>query len=195
MNLSSISDLFNEKYKKLSSSNRRNFIRIGNKLLSVCFITAKKDADFEDYYFVEENYKLFQHYFQLIGWKVELDQNLLVVTLFNQYEYNRLKLKLKESIILLILRLFYEEKATLGDVVITINELNKKFLSLNLQDRPITKTDLRSILSLFRRYNLVEYMDRDLTKGNSRLIIYPTILYAVKAYNIHEVYKKVEVYK
>src|SRR6056297_749983 len=103
MNLSGISDLFNEKYKKISAADRRNFIRIANKLLSVCFITAKKDANFEDYYFVEENHKLFQHYFQLIGWKVELDQKMLVVTLFNQYEYNRLKLKLKESIILLIL--------------------------------------------------------------------------------------------
>ena len=44
-------------------------------------------------------------------------------------------------------------------------------------------------------YNIIDLIDNDLTAGDSRIIIYPTILLAIKVDDIRKVYDKLDTYK
>ena len=57
------------------------------------------------------------------------------------------------------------------------------------------KTILRKTLRKFKRYNIIETLDRDITAGDSRIIIFPTIQMLVRSENIDNVYEKLQVYK
>ena len=52
------------------------------------------------------------------------------------------------------------------------------------------KTDLVSALRLFRRFNLIETIG-DITMSNTKVVIMPTILYAINTEEITEVYNTV----
>ncbi|MDF2699191.1 MAG: hypothetical protein K0Q49_747 [Haloplasmataceae bacterium] len=190
---------FSQKYLKLKERDKKNFSRIANKLLSVNFITNQKETDLEDYYFIVGNLDLFKSYLSLMDFELNHYQADKVIMLSNNESYNHFNLKLNESIVLLILRLIYDEKmreVSLTDkIIINLDAIHDKFLSTGLKDRRISKTELRQILSVFKRYNLIELIDTDLGDDESRLILYPSILYAVYIENINEVYKKLSTYR
>ena len=52
----------------------------------------------------------------------------------------------------------------------------------------IDKTTMRNALSLFRRFQLIETLDQDLTNEESRILIYDSILLAVRVDDIRQTY-------
>ena len=52
---------------------------------------------------------------------------------------------------------------------------------------------MRNALSLFRRFQLIELLDRDLGNEESRIIIYNSILMAVRIEDIKQAYEKLGV--
>ena len=54
---------------------------------------------------------------------------------------------------------------------------------------------MRNALSLFRRYQIVEILDRDLGDEESRILIYDSILMAVRVEDIKAAYEKLETYR
>ena len=66
---------------------------------------------------------------------------------------------------------------------------NEKYNFLEIKKR-INKTDLVSALRLFRRFNLIETIG-DITMSNTKVVIMPTILYAINTEEITEVYNTV----
>ncbi|SHK31256.1 DUF4194 domain-containing protein [Tepidibacter formicigenes] len=188
-----------EKYETLNTKEKENFSRICNKLLSLCFLTKKKEDNKKDYYFVQTHKEIFSQYLNIIGWELEIDETYGVIHLVNNYNYNRYNFKLYESIILLILRLLYHEKLkelSLADnVVIRIDDIHEKFNALKIKDKPIEKTTLQSALRLFKKYNIIEPIDRGYLDSGSRIIIYPSILLAIKVEDISKIYEKLDSYK
>jgi hypothetical protein len=199
MDKGQISRDFYEAFNKMKVKERDEFEKIANKLLSVCFITSKKESDRSDYYFIERFKPVFMSYFALIGWEVMVNARYGVVSLVNNENYNRFNLKLHESILLLILRLLFDEKmrevSESDQIVVTLEDIHEKYLALNLRDRIMNKTDLRAILSLFKRFNLLELIDKDLSRDDSRLFIYPSILFAVQIENISQIHDKIQTYQ
>ena len=59
----------------------------------------------------------------------------------------------------------------------------------------IDKTTMRNALSLFRRFQLIETLDKDLTNEESRILIYDSILLAVRVEDIRQTYEKLEQYR
>lgn len=59
----------------------------------------------------------------------------------------------------------------------------------------IDKTTMRNALSLFRRFQLIETLDQDLTNEESRILIYDSILLAVRVDDIRQTYEKLEQYR
>ena len=59
----------------------------------------------------------------------------------------------------------------------------------------IDKTSMRNTLSLFRRFQLLETLDRDLMNEESRILIYDSILMAVRIEDIKQAYEKLETYR
>ena len=173
--------------------------RICNRLLSSCFLCQKNDGSRSDYYFVLKFRTEFQTLLETLGFRLEINEVDGVIQLTNPQNYNRLNLKLYESILLLILRILYDEKkrelSVSDEAIINLGDIQDKFLSLKIRDKMIDKTTMRNALALFRRMNLIEILDRDLTKEETRILIYNSILMAVRIEDINQAYEKLELYR
>lgn len=183
----------------LSQKDREEFKKVCNRLLSVCFICRKNQNTKSDYYFILKYREEIGEYLGILGYRLEINEEYGVVQLTNPQNYNRLNLKLFESIILLILRILMDEKkrelSLSGDTIIEVGEIQEKFMSLKIRDKIIDKTTLNNALKLFRRLNLIEPLDRDLTKEDSRILLYDSLLMAVRGEDIRRVYQKIEIYR
>lgn len=189
----------NEKFSDLSSSQKEDFKRIVNRLLSTGFLTKRKEDNKRDYYFVENHREVFENYFRIAGWELEMDETYAVIHLVNTSNMNRHQFKLYESIVLLIIRILYYEKmqelSLAENVVITADEIHQRFAALKLRDKPIDKTTLKGAVRLFKKFNILEPIDGDVSSGDARIVVYPSILLAVKVDDIRKVYEKLESYK
>ena len=175
------------------------FKRISNRLLSNCFVCKGNQASRSEYYFVLKYREKFRDFLEVLGYRLEINEEYGVIQLINPQNYNHLKLKLYESIILLILRILYDEKkrelSAANEVIVNLGDIQDKYLSLKIRDKMIDKTTMRNALSLFRRFQLIETLDRDLTNEESRILIYDSILLAVRVEDIKAAYEKLEIYK
>ena len=113
--------------------------------------------------------------------------------------YNRLNLKLYESVILLILRILYDEKkrelSVSDEVIVNLGDIQDKYLSLQIREKMIDKTTMRNALCMLRRFQIIETLDRDLGNEESRILIYDSILMAVRIDDIRKAYEKLEIYR
>ena len=171
------------------------FTRICNRLLSNCFICRRNETARGDYYFITRYKEKFTQYLAVTGYRLEYG----VVQLTNPLNYNRYNMKLFESVILLILRILYDEKkrelSASDEVIVNMGDIHEKFLSLKIRDKMMDKTTLRNAISTMRRFQLVEVLDRELSNEDSRLIIYDSILMAVRVEDIKLAYEKLENYR
>ncbi|QVK18884.1 DUF4194 domain-containing protein [Mycoplasmatota bacterium] len=190
---------FYNNYIGLHEKDKTNFSRIVNKLLYVNYLTNQKESDINDYYFITSHFDLFKLYFMLMECELLFDTTNRLISLFNKQGRNRLNLKLNESIVLLILRLLYDEKmrevSLMNQVIIHLEEIHDKYLSIGLQDRRISKTELKQILGLFSRYNLLNILDHQIKDDSSRIMLYPSLLYAVHIKDINEIFDKLTSYQ
>lgn len=175
------------------------FSRICNRLLSNCFLCRGNITNRSDYYFVLKHKDKFTEYLSLLGYRLEINEDYDVVQLTNPHNYNRYNLKLYESIILLILRILYDEKkrelSVSDEVIINVGDIHDKYLSLKIRDKMIDKTVLRNAISVFRRFQIIETLDKEVNKEDARIIIYDSILMAVRLEDIEQAYKKLENYR
>ena len=76
-----------------------------------------------------------------------------------------------------------------------LGDIHDKYLSLKIRDKMLDKTTLRNALSVFRRFQLVDPLDKDLNNEESRILIYDSILMAVRVDDIRQAYDKLEIYR
>ena len=175
------------------------FVRICNRLLGSCFVCKRNETSRRDYYFITQHREKFSQYLSVLGYRLEINEEYGVVQLTNPQNYNRYNMKLFESIILLILRILYDEKkrelSVSDEVIINMGDIHEKFLTLKIRDKMMDKTTLRNAISTMRRFQLVEVLDKELSNQDSRLIIYDSILMAVRVEDIRQAYEKLENYR
>lgn len=187
-----------ELLENMLQKDRNEFRRVCNKLMSICFICRKNENTKGDYYFILRNRAVFQEYLEVLGYTLEINEEYGVIQLVNRENYNHLNLKLYDSIILLILRILYDEKKrelSLTDVVVNLGDIQEKYISLKIRDKQIDKTTMNNALRLFRRFNLIELLDRELTQEESRIIIYDSILMAVRVEDIKRTAELIDQYR
>lgn len=182
---------------KESLVQKEKFRQAANKLLNTCFILKKLEETRSDYVFVLQNRHYFQEYFELIGYHVEINENLGVIALSNQNGTGRLHLKKAESILLLIFRLLYIEKrkelSLNEETVIIMEEMHQKYNMLKIDAKTtIDKTTLRDTIRLFKRYHLMQPLDSDVTLPECRLKLYPSLLFAMTNEDINTYYEQME---
>lgn len=187
-----------QKYDTMLQRDKDEFSRVCNRLMSCCFICKKNEKTKSDYYFIEKWKDVFEEYIGILGYSLEFNEEYGVIQLVNRENYNHLHLKMIESIILLILRILYDEKKrelSLTDVVVNVGDIQEKFLTLKIRDKQIDKTTLNNTLRLFKRFNLVELLDRNASEEDSRILIYDSILMAVRVDDIRRVSELVDLYR
>lgn len=178
---------------KESVIQKEKFRTAANKLLNHCFILKKKEDTRNDYIFIVQNKDLFIEYFDLLGYKIEINEMQGVVAITNVAGTGRLRLRKIESIILLILRLLYIEKRkelTLNEEVIVLSdEIHEKYNMLKIEAKTnIDKTVFRDTIRLFKRFNIISNFDNDITMSDARIKIYPSVLFAVPNDNLTLIY-------
>ena len=167
-----------------SSTQKDKFRIVANKLLNTCFILKRKEDTRDDYFYIIQNKKYFVDYFDLLGYSIDVNESLGVISIRNDFGTGRLRLKKIESILLLILRLLYVEKrkelSLNKDVIVLSDEIQQKYALLNLKTKTrLDKTMLKDTLRIFRKYNLISNLDSDVTLSDARVVIYPSILFAL----------------
>lgn len=176
-----------------------DFSRICNRLLSSCFLCKRNETTKPDYYFVIKYKEKFSECFALLGYRLEINEEYGVIQLTNPQNYNRYNMKLFESILLLILRILYDEKrrelSVSDEVIVNVGDIHEKFLSLKIRDKMIDKTTFRNAISTLKRFQLIEILDTNLTDEEARIIIFDAILMAVRVEDIKAAYEKLEIYR
>lgn len=180
-------------YETFNVTQQNQFRDTANKLLSNTFLCRDKKDNKENYYFLMSYKEVFDEFFKILGYEIVLDTTLGSVMLEGASASNTLKLKRDESVILLILRLLYHEKAkdaSLNDnIICSVADVHEKYDYLQIK-RKLNKTDLVASMRLFRRYNLVE-ITGDITTSTCRIVILPTILMAIKSEDVTSVYQTI----
>ena len=59
----------------------------------------------------------------------------------------------------------------------------------------IDKTTFRNAISTLKRFQIIETLDTNLTDEDTRIIIFDTILMAVRVEDIKAAYEKLEIYR
>ena len=176
-----------------------DFSRICNRLLSACFLCKRNETNKSDYYFVIKYKEKFYECFALLGYRLEINEEYGVIQLTNPQNYNRYNMKLFESVLLLILRILYDEKrrelSVSDEVIVNVGDIHEKFLSLKIRDKMIDKTTFRNAISTLKRFQIIETLDTNLTDEEARIIIFDAILMAVRVEDIKVAYEKLEIYR
>ena len=198
MNKTQATKQFSENFLDLKEAEKTTFSRIVNKLLQVNLLTKRKIADANDYRFILAFKEIFEAFFVLMDFSLNIKREDEVVYITNDSLYNHLRLKKEESILLLVLRILYQRKkdfVTLDeDVEIFLHEIHSELMRIGyLDNKRITKDKLKPTLSFLRSYNLIDYIDRGL-HDDARIKIYPTIIYVTNLESIKEVVDKLDGY-
>ena len=176
-----------------------NFGRVCNRLLGTCFLCKGNQNTKADYYFVLKYRKEFKEYLGVLGYRLEINEEYGVIQLTNGSGTNRYNLKLYESIVLLILRILFDEKkrelSVSDEVIVNLGDIQDRYLSLKIRDKMIDKTTMGNVLRLLKRYQLIELVDSDTKNEESRILIYNSILMAVRVEDIKTVYDRIDKYR
>ncbi|MFA6800905.1 MAG: DUF4194 domain-containing protein [Acholeplasmataceae bacterium] len=188
----------NDTYQQLKETEKSNVSRIVNKLLQVNFITKKKPGDTNDYRFILAFKEVFEAFFALADFNLVIHRDTEVVYIENEQLFNHLRLRKTESVMILALRILYQNKkdyVTLDEnVEIYLHEIHSELTRIGyLDQKRITKDRLKPALTFLRGYNIIDYIDHGL-HDDARIKIYPTILYVTNYETIKEVVDKYEGY-
>ncbi|HHW79358.1 MAG TPA: DUF4194 domain-containing protein [Acholeplasmataceae bacterium] len=198
MNKTTAARVFNQAYVELKEGDKSNFSRITNKLLQVNYLTRKKAGDQNNYRFVLAYKELFEAFFALIDFSLNIKREDEVIYIVNEERYNHVSLRKTESVLILVLRIIFQRKqdyVTLDEnVEVFLYEIHDELTRIGyLDNKRITKTELKPALTFLRSYNIIDYIDTGLS-DDARIKIYPTIIYATNLDGIKEVVDKLDSY-
>lgn len=181
-----------------SNSQKEKFSKAANNLLNHCFILKKKEDTRQDYIYIKDNKEQFVLVFDLLGYDLRIDEDMGLISISNRNGTGRLQFTKFESIMFLIIKLLYLEKrndlSTNGDnVIITIQDIRDKYNVLKIKNKQkLDKNSEKQIIALFKRYNLIRNLTSDISQGETRIEIYPSIMIAIPNEGITYFYESVK---
>ena len=181
-----------------STAQKEKFRTAANKLLNQCFLLRRREDTKKEYVYVRQNRELFVPFFDLLGYELRINEDQGVIGIVNQFGTGRLALGKYESIFLLILRILYVEKrkelgAFSEEATVLMEEIREKYAMLRIKAKPMLDKGMeRQMISLLRRYNLLQSLDGDVSRPEARIVVYPSILMAVAVEDINDYYAMTE---
>ncbi|WP_197971903.1 DUF4194 domain-containing protein [Treponema zioleckii] len=181
-----------------SASQKEKFSKAANNLLNHCFILKKKDDTRQDYIYIKDNKEEFSLVFDLLGYDIRIDEAIGLISIFNRNGTGRLQFTKFESIMFLILKLLYLEKrndlSTDGDtVIIAVQDIRDKYNVLKIKNKQKLDKNLEQrTIALFKRFNLIRNLTSDISLGETRIEIFPSIMIAIPNEGITHLYESVK---
>ena len=192
-----------ETYEKLTNSEKEEFRRLVNLILSRTFVIRDTYSSKEslmkvnpDYRFIERHFDCFLDYLSFGGWVLSKDGNYGVISLASSYEYNRVRFDKSATLILYTLSLIFEEereKVVLrNEVLTTTSQLVQKMIVLGLVKKKPSDKDLIDALRQLTQYNILQKLDGPWEQPNTKFLILPSILFIVTNEKISRMYEMLE---
>jgi hypothetical protein len=189
-----------ENYEKLSNSEREEFKRLANVLLSRTFVTRDyfdlKDAMMKinsEYRFIERHFELFSGYLSYSGWEIRKDNQYGIISVENIYEYNRLKLDRFSTFILYTIRLIYEEEreriSLRNEIMTTTGQIVHKMITLNIFKKKPSDREISEGLRLLSYHSLIQKISGVWESADAKILILPSILFVVSNEKISRIYE------
>lgn len=191
-----------DEYNELNNGEKERFAKLVNYLLNKTYLTreiyegkqviGKINAD---YRFIERYITLFEGYLNVINYKLNIDEDLGIVYLTNDYGYNKMHLDKLTTLVLFTLRTIYDEEreknASKGIVYLTTASLVYKLLELKIVTKKPTMKDIVDSIRLLVNQNILTKIEGSLDDSSCQLAILPTILLAVSNEKIDAIYSMV----
>lgn len=160
----------------LPEKTRRDVPRVMNRLLGQTFLYQDVDTDKEDYYLVQRHRPVFTALLSLAGFTLLHDDYHRIFQVVSDFSYCRQRLKLDESLMMVVLRKLYEEQAEqlnlAADPVVTVGEVREEYRTITGKERDLGIGQYETIMRGMRRLGLVEPLDNrslDVRDSESRL--------------------------
>ena len=171
---------------RLSDAEREQFRIAMNLLFTEGFLVRSIDAHERAYRFVVANLDLCEAYLTFAGWGLRRDESLGVIA-FEGPAAARLRLRKIESIIALIARLLYEEKAgeieLHGERTVRRHQIQDRYRALTKST--LKKTPFLAILRRLQSLRLIRLVGDD-NDPDATVILYPSLAFALDAQTIEE---------
>lgn len=195
--------MIDQAYEVMTSKDKEAFSGIINRLLKTNYILREVYSPKEqgmkvnyDFRFLERHYALVEDYLYMGGWQLNKDSRFGVIYITSIYEHNRQRLNKFTTMILLTLRLIYDEEreklSLKKEILLTVGDLVHKMISLGLVDRKPSKQDLTRALGSLAGFHLIERFDGLFSEAETRFVIYPSILFVLTNARLNELYSLIE---
>lgn len=165
---------------------KAEFARLANYLMSSTYLLRDNEQHMvsKDYLFVEHRFELFDDYFSMIGWRIYKDKQYGVIRIENVDGMNKIKLDKLTTVVILAMRIIYEEKriqaSSSNDVCTTVAEVVGKIVNdFSIYKKKPTQLELKDTFRILEGHNLIYRLDESYADYECRLIILPSILFAV----------------
>ena len=182
--------MFEQEYNNLFESEKQEFRRVANYLLSKTFIVrdvydkqAKKMITSSEYLFMEKYYDIFENYLSIAGWKLTKEPIEGIYWVENEFGQNKAKFDSFTTYILLALMITYEESApitTLGNSVITTTyDIISKMQILGLITKKPSKEQFRIAFRRLEQFNIILRLNTSQDVELWKIMILPSIHHVI----------------
>ena len=182
--------MFEQEYNNLFESEKQEFRRVANYLLSKTFIVrdvydkqAKKMITSSEYLFMEKYYDIFENYLSITGWKLTKEPIEGIYWIENEFGQNKAKFDSFTTYILLALMITYEESApitTLGNSVITTTyDIISKMQILGLITKKPSKEQFRIAFRRLEQFNIILRLNTSQDVELWKIMILPSIHHVI----------------
>ncbi|MFP3040844.1 DUF4194 domain-containing protein [Treponema primitia] len=205
--------MFEKDLENLNSSEKEDFRRIANYLLSHTYLvrheyqsSRQMTLPNREYQIVSRLFELFRDYFAISGWRLEKDENYGIISLTNTYEHNRLQLNRFTTLFLYMCRLIYEEgreeAGSFHTVRTDTQTVVEKMQTLGLIGKETEKGRVRGKTTKKERieaqrtlahFNIIRKMENSPWDGEgNKILILPSILSIIPNQEINTMYSELE---
>ena len=199
--------MWNEAYENLNSSEKEEFRRIGNYLLSHTYLTRYNYFPSEqmtlpnkDYQLANRFFSLLYDYFDITGWRLSKDENYGYMSLINTYDHNRYRFEQFTTLFLYTCRLIYEEQrehvSSFHTVCTNTSDIVDKMTTLGLLKSRKGKSTQKERLEAQRalaHFNIIEKMESTAWEPDgNRILILPSILAIISNQGINDMIGELE---
>ena len=147
----------------LPERTRKDVPRIVNRLLGQTFLYQDVEADKDDYYTVSRHSLVFEAALGLAGFTLLHDDYHRIFQVISDYSYCRMRHKLDESLMIVVLRKLYEEQAEqlrlAADPVVTVGEVREEYRTITGKERDLGIIQYETLLRRLRKLGLVDTQD------------------------------------
>ncbi len=179
-------------FTRLPEADRDQFRIAMNLLFTEGFLVRSIEQHERPYRFVLSNLALCESYLGLAGWTLRTDESLGVIAFVGPASA-RLRLRKLESIIALIARLLYEEKAgeieLHGERTVRRHEIQDRYRALTKST--LKKTPFLAILRRLQSLRLIRLVGED-NDPDATVILYPSLAFALDAQSVEELEARLE---